>query len=69
MAALVLTLIAILAALSTRFLQALVFEVSTRDVGVYAVVMLAMALAALLVSIRPIRRAGEVSPGVVMRAE
>jgi predicted permease len=59
----------ILAALSTRFLQALVFEVSTRDVGVYAAVMLAMAVAALLVSIRPILRAGKVSPRIVMRAE
>jgi len=58
----------ILAALSNRFLQALVFEVSTRDVGVYAVVMCAMAVAALLVSIRPILRAGNVRPGVVMRA-
>jgi predicted permease len=59
----------ILAAVSTRALQALVFEVSTRDVGVYAAVMFAVAVAALLVSIRPILRAGNVSPSVVMRAE
>src|SRR4029077_5032398 len=39
----------ILAGLSTRALQALVFEVSTHDVGVYAAVMLAMAVAPLLV--------------------
>jgi putative ABC transport system permease protein len=58
-----------LAALSTRFLQALVFEVSTRDVGVYAAVTLAMVVAALLVSIAPILRAGRVSPSIVTRAE
>jgi predicted permease len=59
----------ILAALSTRFLEALVFEVSTRDAGVFAAVTLAMAVTALLVSIRPILRAGMVSPSIVMRAE
>jgi len=59
----------ILAALSTRFLQALVFEVSTRDAGVFAAVTLAMAVTALLVSIRPILRAGKVNPSIVMRAE
>jgi predicted lysophospholipase L1 biosynthesis ABC-type transport system permease subunit len=36
---------------------------------VYAAVMFAVAVAALLVSIRPILRAGNVSPSVVMRAE
>jgi ABC-type antimicrobial peptide transport system permease subunit len=59
----------ILAILTTRSLQALVFEVSTRDVRVYSAAALTMAVSALAASIRPILRAGRVDPSVAMRSE
>jgi len=59
----------LMAFLTTRSLQALVFEVSTRDWRVYTAVASTMVAAALLASIRPILRAGGVNPSVAMRSE
>ncbi|MGH9457872.1 MAG: ABC transporter permease [Thermoanaerobaculia bacterium] len=53
----------------TRVLEATLFEVGTRDFGVYATVILLLAGVALAASWLPARRAATVDPNVVLRYE
>jgi ABC-type antimicrobial peptide transport system permease subunit len=52
-----------------RVLGALLFEVQPHDPGAFVVAPLVLALAAMLATLMPVRRAGRVSPMEVMRAE
>jgi ABC-type lipoprotein release transport system permease subunit len=59
----------IIAGLVTRSLQAVLYGVAASDWGVYAAVIGGVLASAVLATVGPVRRAGSVNPGVVLRAE
>ena len=59
----------IIAALVTRSMQAVLFGIAASDWRVYGVVITGVLASALLATAGPVRRAGSVNPGALLRAE
>jgi hypothetical protein len=60
---------AIIAVLVTRSLQAMLFDIGANDWRVFAIVITGVLAAAMLAIVGPVRRAGAVNLGLVLRAE
>lgn len=57
------------AALSSRFLQGMLFEVSRHDTASFVAVPVLLAAAAVLAAVLPARRATRVEPAVALRLD